>query len=190
MTEPTSWPVLLPNFAAHLSAAAERARDMKLDEPALRLSIEMARLGDADYRTSLVGEARAWRGARDRSTIYVFSSEAPIPQDLINMLRNGANEALRDIGQRRGFAKCNAREAGVCLYVGHSRTIEVRLRDHLGFGAAGTSSLQLSHWDGHPFETLTFTAYRLAVADDLLAQLLEEYLWDELAPLLGKRGGK
>ena len=146
--------------------------------------------GRRKLRPSLLDQVKAWRGGSNRSTIYVFSFEHAVPQNLITMLRNAADGALRKIDEARGFPKCNASGDSRCLYVGHSFRVETRLRDHLGFGPAGTSSLHLKHWDGHPHDTVTFTAYRLSSDDKLLAQLLEEYLWDELKPLLGKRGGK
>lgn len=98
--------------------------------------------------------------------------------------------SLRRIEKARGFPRCNASGDSRCLYVGHSFKLEARLRDHLGLGPAATSSLHLKHWDGHPHDTVTLTAYRLPSDDRLLAQLLEEYLWEELKPLLGKRGGR
>jgi hypothetical protein len=188
--DPAGWPRLLPSFATYLAEAARRADGLRLDEPRLQISIELSRLDDAEYRQSLLSGASAWRAGGDRSAIYVFSYNDPVPQKLVSTLRNSADGALRGIDEARGFPKCNARSESRCLYVGHSYKIETRLRDHLGFGAPGTSSLHLKHWDGHPHDEITFTAYRLPSQDKLLAQLLEEYLWDELKPLLGKRGGK
>lgn len=190
MDDPAGWPRLLPSFATYLTEAARRADGLRLDEPRLQISIEISRLDDAEYRQSLLSGASAWRAGGDRSAIYVFSYNDPVPQKLVSTLRNAADGALRGIDAARGFPKCNARSESRCLYVGHSYKIETRLRDHLGFGAPGTSSLHLKHWDGHPHDEITFTAYRLPSQDKLLAQLLEEYLWDELKPLLGKRGGK
>jgi len=183
------WPALLPGFAAHVVEAAERAKSLRVDEQMLQMSIIPTRLDDADYRDALLERARVWREGRDQSTIYVFSYGDLVSQYLISTLRNAADASLRSIGEARAFPKCNARGEGHCLYVGHSYKIETRLRDHLGFGAASTSSLHLKHWDGHPLDDITFTAHRLSTPDKLLAQFLEEYLWDELKPLLGKRGG-
>lgn len=187
---PADWPRLLPAFANHLGDAAERAADFRVDDDRLRIEIEPSRLDDDRYRGSLLDQAKAWRAGSDRSTIYVFSYEEPVPQALISTLRNAADGALRAIDKPRSFPRCNAVGESRCLYVGHSFKIESRLRDHLGFGPAGTSSLHLTHWDGHPHDAVTLTAYRTSFNDRLLAQLLEEYLWDELKPLLGKRGGK
>ncbi len=188
--DPANWPWLLPAFATHLADAAERATGMGVHETRLQIPIELSRLDDESYVQSLLDQVKAWRGGSNRSTIYVFSFEDAVPQNLITMLRNAADSALRKIDKARGFPKCNASGESRCLYVGHSFRVDTRLRDHLGLGPAGTSSLHLKHWDGHPHDTVTFTAYRLSSDDKLLAQLLEEYLWDELKPLLGKRGGK
>lgn len=188
--DPANWPRLLPAFATRLAEAAERATTMRVDEVRLQIPIELSRIGEEGYGQSLLDRVKAWRGGSSRSTIYVFSFEDAVPQDLVTTLRNAADVALRKIDEARGFPKCNSSGDSRCLYVGHSFRVETRLRDHLGLGPAGTSSLHLKHWDGHPHDTVTFTAYRLSSDDKLLAQLLEEYLWDELKPLLGKRGGK
>ncbi|TPG40523.1 hypothetical protein EAH79_11500 [Sphingomonas koreensis] len=188
--DPAGWPRLLPGFATYLAEAAQRADGLRLDEPRLQISIELSRLGDDEYRQSLLSRASAWRAGSGRSTIYVFSYDDPVPQELVSTLRNAADGSLRGIDEARSFPKCNACGESRCLYVGHSFKAETRLRDHLGFGAPGTSSLHLSYWDGHPHHSITFTAYRLPSHDKLLAQLLEEYLWYELKPLLGKRGGR
>lgn len=187
---PADWPILLPDFAAHLAETAARAADFRVEQPRLQVVIHLQRLNDVGYRGSVLDQARTWRGGSDKSVIYVFSFGADVPQDLIKVVRNAADGSLRGVDQARSFPKVNAAGDSRCLYVGHSFKIETRLRDHLGFGAASTSSLHLAHWDGHPHENLTLTAYRLSSNDRLLAQLLEEYLWDELKPLLGKRGGR
>jgi hypothetical protein len=183
---PADWPRLLPTFATHLVDAAERGADFRVDDDRLRIEIEPSRLNDDAYRASVLDQAKAWRAGSDRSAIYVFSYDEPVPQQLISTVRNAADGALRAINEPRGFPKCNTAGESRCLYVGHSFKIETRLRDHLGFGPAGTSSLHLIHWDGHPQDALTFTVYRMSSNDRLLAQLLR----DQLRPLLGKRGGK
>lgn len=190
MITANDWPLLLPEFATHIADAAKRADELGVDEPKLQMSIEFARLDNASYREALFERAKVWRGGSDNSTIYMFSYCDLVPQNLISNLRNTAKTSLTNIGKARGFSKCNARGEGLCLYVGHSYKVERRLRDHLGFGAPKTSSLRLKYWNGHPHDEITFTAHRLSAPDKLLAQLLEEYLWDELKPLLGKRGGR
>lgn len=184
------WAELLPEFARHIDQASERAKTLSFDDSKLQISFNPNKLQDDVYRTNLISRSREWRGGKDRSTIYVFSYSELVPQKLINTLRNCADESLKSIGQARAFPKCNDHVEGHCLYVGHSHKIEARFKDHLGFGAARTSSLHLNHWDGHPHDEIIFTARRLSSPDKLLAQLLEEFLWDELRPLLGKRSGK
>lgn len=185
-----SWAELLPKFATHIDHASERAKMLSFDDSQLEISFNPNILGDNCYRTDLISRVREWRGGLDRSTIYVFSYSELAPQDLITSLRNCADASLKTIGRARAFPRCNNHNEGSCLYVGHSYQIESRFKDHLGFGAASTSSLHLNHWEGHPHDEVIFSGRRLSSPDKLLAQLLEEYLWDELRPLLGKRSGK
>jgi hypothetical protein len=78
-----------------------------------------------------------------------------------------------------------------CLYVGGSRDLAKRFKEHLGFGSAATYALQLSHWAPSLLLNIRFSAalYPVATTNEVL-QLLEDTLWDKRKPMFGKRGGK
>ena len=119
------------------------------------------------------------KGAR---TIYCI--EAQQGADAAACLRAFA---ARPDGDRK-FARNNGIES-CCLYVGSSVHMAQRLKEHLGFGAAGTYALQLAYWAADLGCGFMLTC---ATYDDrtppLAIQTMEDALWDELRPMFGRRG--
>lgn len=183
------WQGVLPPFADHLAAATERARQLRIGEP-WRLAIEQSRLGDDPYRRDVVALAAAWRNRRKTSTVYVFAYNHPVPSSVLDPIVDDAQEACLAQATPRAFAQREGRADSRCLYVGHALRFDRRLREHLGDGARKTSALNLKHWALFPDGPLMLQAYAFADSDVPLARLFEEYLWDTLHPVLGRRGGR
>jgi hypothetical protein len=106
----------------------------------------------------IVDEVEQWSGPG--SYIYYFQClGAP---DLNLALDRFSACKLRDKGLR-SYAKSNS--PSMCLYVGGSKSIVSRLKQHLGYSAAkGTYSLQLLHWTSQLPLELTFACARYANA--------------------------
>ena len=78
-----------------------------------------------------------------------------------------------------------------CLYVGGSRGMRQRLKDHLGYGSISTYGLHLAHWTNHlPFELEFMCAKLQAGYDPGVYQLIEDALWDEMSPMFGRKDAK
>lgn len=107
--ELVDWTALLPSFSVHIEQASDRAKALSFDGPKLQISFEPAKLHDVDYLEKLIDRARIWRGGSGKSTIYVFNYNDPVPQELINTLRNSANDSLASVGRARAFPKCVGR---------------------------------------------------------------------------------
>ena len=75
------------------------------------------------------------------------------------------------------------------IYVGCSWGMFSRFKDHLGYGAKGTYALQFAHWAQELNLELEFVyaEYPQATPSKVL-QALEDMLWDNLKPMLGRRG--
>ncbi len=75
------------------------------------------------------------------------------------------------------------------IYVGCSWGMLSRFKDHLGYGAKGTFALQLAHWAQELNLELDFIGaeYPQETTSEVL-QALEDKLWDNLKPMLGRRG--
>jgi len=78
-----------------------------------------------------------------------------------------------------------------CLYVGSSITgIEKRINQHLGFSYDTTYSLQLNKWASAMRIAVTVKVFEIPTRDQQIVQIIEDYLWSQLFPVLGKKGGK
>jgi hypothetical protein len=87
----------------------------------------------------------------------------------------------------RAYPHLNAQRT--CLYVGSSRSLATRLRDHLGFGPKGTYALQLLHWAPPLSLQLEFVCARYAedTPTEVIAAL-EDTLWEARRPMFGRKG--
>lgn len=139
-----------------------------------------------DAGMQLVEEVKVWgRGSGQ----YIYHFQCTGTPDLALALHTFRSAKLRDKGLR-SYAKPN--EASPCLYVGGSKSIFARLKQHLGYSAAkGTYSLQLMHWATSLSLDITFSCARYSPeqAQDVL-QALEDTLWDISGPMLGRRGAR
>jgi len=101
-----------------------------------------------------------------------------------------ATEEIGAVSGKRAYSRFNGiNEESRCLYVGQSKDICKRLREHCGHGARRTYSLQLNHWAAtlHLPLRLHCAHYVNSVNNDML-QALEDRLWNELKPMFGRRG--
>jgi len=119
--------------------------------------------------------------------IYIFSIKGKEPLNLEEV-----EEAKTKLeGEEYKMFQINKDHFGKkkkCLYVGSSIDLKKRLKEHLGFNdAKKTYALHLNKWY-KPIEEVDVKIYR--VADEERRQLLEDLLWEEYKPLLGKQGKK
>lgn len=75
------------------------------------------------------------------------------------------------------------------LYVGGSSKLRTRFREHLGYGHRSVYAMQLAHWATICDVQLRFTAarYPAEYGNDVLGAL-EDQLWMQLSPMLGRQG--
>ena len=77
------------------------------------------------------------------------------------------------------------------MYVGSSEKVYQRLKEHLGFGAQGTYSLQLTCWaNSFDLEIEFECAKYSATIGRKVLQVLEDTLWAELLPMFGRQGAR
>ena len=76
------------------------------------------------------------------------------------------------------------------LYVGSSRKMAVRLREHLGFCSRKTYALKLSDW--YPAEELPIELVCATYGDETstVVASLEDALWEQLQPMFGRKGAR
>lgn len=74
------------------------------------------------------------------------------------------------------------------LYVGRSKTLRVRLRQHLGAEGRGVFSLHLQRWASSNDAMIQISILQFSGVDDLLVQAVEDGLWASLRPAFGRKG--
>lgn len=92
----------------------------------------------------------------------------------------------RVLGKTHNTSRYNAKHNSSTLYVGTSKNILQRLKQHLGDGNKRTYSLDLIHWFPKNID-LILDIY--SINHQEVIELVEQAIWDETKPLFGKRSG-
>jgi hypothetical protein len=168
----------LAELAASVSGAAPIAtRDWALTTNSPRYG------ADAEQ---IVKEVEMWAG-RASAFLYIFRLVPPHP--VLEEIARSFSAARAAQRGSRAYPRLNGPSA--CVYVGSSRKLHQRLREHFGFGSPTTYALQLRHWASDLELNLRIECARYP--DDLppdVMQSLEDTLWSRERPMLGRRGAK
>ncbi len=134
---------------------------------------------------SIINDVSQWVG-KGNITLYIIR----LVSEQINL--SAIEEAFKTAKAKkdgRAFPRFNGPSR--CFYVGSSRNLHQRLKDHLGYGAKSTFGLHLACWASHfPLELEFKCAKYQGGRDSRVYQALEDTLWDELSPMFGRRGAK
>jgi hypothetical protein len=146
--------------------------------------IDAEDLPDEAAASSLLKEVSEWAGASKACLYYFACRSADV--DLATVERAFTKAKDRKT-HKRAYPHLNA--PGTCLYVGSSRSLATRFRDHLGFGPKGTYALQLLHWAPPLSLQLEFVCARYAEdAPTEVIAALEDALWEARRPMFGRKG--
>lgn len=91
-------------------------------------------------------------------------------------------------GLTYNVSKFNKSHNNQTLYVGTSKDLATRIRQHLGYGPKKTYSLHLVTWFPKDID-LTINIYKVQTNYHLTTELIEQTIWDNLKPIFGKRSG-
>jgi hypothetical protein len=123
--------------------------------------------------------------------IYLYAIFLVTPNYEIDDLKEAFLRAKNAKKNDRAYARLNRNNTSKCFYVGSSRDLLTRLKQHLGYGPKGTFALQLAHW-ANPFELeleLQCAKYHPGLATGIY-QILEDTLWEDMRPMFGRKGMK
>lgn len=147
-------------------------------------SIDATALPGDDGVSSLIQEVSDWAGT-SKACLYYFECRST-GVDLAKVERAFAAAKARR-AHKRAYPHLNAQ--GTCFYVGSSRSLATRFRDHLGLGAKGTYALQLVHWAPPLSLQLEFVCAKYAEGTSPeVIQALEDTLWEARRPMFGRKG--
>lgn len=118
--------------------------------------------------------------------IYTFCLPGNFPLDSIYNRYKNAKESKKS---ERAYARLNRKSR--CLYVGSSKGLIPRIKQHLGFGPKGTFAMQLCYWCENLDLDITLNIYAFGNGISIKAfQAFEDGAWNSLKPMLGRQGKK
>lgn len=118
--------------------------------------------------------------------IYTFYLIDNSPLDSIY---NRYKNAKKSKKSERAYARLNRKSH--CLYVGSSKGLIPRIKQHLGFGPKGTYAMQLWYWCENLDLDITLNIYVFGNGISINAfQAFEDGAWNSLKPMLGRQGKK
>ncbi|MDR7037976.1 hypothetical protein J2X36_002731 [Methylobacterium sp. BE186] len=91
------------------------------------------------------------------------------------------------------YSRRNGPSSPDALYVGSSMSLPERISQHVGrvSGGAGTFSMRLNLWATSVDAQVELLLWRFeGLLDPLCLETIEQQMWDDYRPLLGKRSGR
>lgn len=132
---------------------------------------------------------------KEAEYIYVFAlaenNRVPV-EDLLAAFESarGFQDSDEYVG-KKNLCKSNMPSGDPwALYVGRSYKPRDRLKQHLSDSNSGTFAIHFASWASQLDIAVDFHLYRFSGLGNRVVQVLEDGLWDNLKPLLGKRGEK
>ena len=118
--------------------------------------------------------------------LYTFYLPDNFPTDNVYNRYKNAKESRKS---ERAYARLNTKST--CIYVGSSKGLIPRIKQHLGFGPKGTYAIQLCYWCENLNLEITLNIYAFDNSISMKAfQAFEDGAWNSLKPMLGKQGKK
>ncbi|WP_342244733.1 GIY-YIG nuclease family protein [Pseudomonas sp. OTU5201] len=130
-----------------------------------------------------------WAGRGKSTTPYLYQFSIT-DQALVPVLHDAFAEAKSSQRGQRAYARQQA--PSVTLYVGSSKALLERVKQHLGYGYQRTYALQLCHWLPTALPgSLELHAWRLtADTPGPVVQAIEDHLWLRQRPMFGRQGAR
>lgn len=134
----------------------------------------------------LVNEVSIWEKVQKSIFVYYFS----LAQDAdLEIVHKKITDAKKKKLFQRAYPRINSPSR--CLYVGSSRDIAKRIKEHLGYGYRKTYAMNLAFWcSGLNLDIdIVCMRYNPKIKKGII-QTFEDGLWDHLKPLLGRQGAR
>ena len=95
----------------------------------------------------------------------------------------------RILGKTHNTSRFNKDHNSKTLYVGSSKDINSRIKQHLGDGNKRTYSLDLIRWLPKGID-LKLDIFSMNLQEQDVIEIVEQGIWDELQPMFGKRSAQ
>jgi len=143
-------------------------------------------LQNARFVENFLNDIKKQINHKEYKYIYTFYLPDNFALDIICNRYKNAKETMKS---ERAYARLNKESR--CLYVGSSKGLIPRIKQHLGFGPKGTFAMQLCYWckDLDLDITLNIYAFGNGISTKVF-QAFEDGAWNFLRPMLGRQGKK
>jgi len=168
-----------------LTSIIDDMKNIQLEEQ-LSYKFNTNDLQNAQFVENFLSEIEKRINHKKYKYIYTFFLPGSFPTDKIY---NGYKNAKESKKSERAYARLNTKSA--CLYVGSSKGLIPRIKQHLGFGPKGTYAMQLCYWCENLDLEITLNIYAFDNGISIKAfQAFEDGAWNSLSPMLGRQGKK
>ena len=86
------------------------------------------------------------------------------------------------------ISRFNKKHSTKTIYVGTSKSIHSRIKQHFGYGPKRTYSMDLIHWFPEKIN-ISLSIYKVSTNNHFAIELIEQAIWDLKEPQFGKRSG-
>lgn len=137
----------------------------------------------------LLGDVPTGHRTADENADFVYVVRLLKPsKELVERIWDRLEKAR---GDERDYCQVNRNHDDPgAIYVGRSRTLRSRLRQHLGSESRRVYAMHMQRWAGKIDAEVSISYLRFDGAENLLVQAIEDGLWSSLKPALGKKGGR
>ncbi len=134
----------------------------------------------------LVNEISDWEKAQKFTVVYYFSLSKDADPEIVH---KKISDAKKRKFAKRAYPRVNPPSR--CLYVGGSRDIAKRVKEHLGFGNRKTYAMNIAFWCRNLNLDIDIVCmcYEPKISKEVI-QAFEDGLWEHFKPLLGRKGAR
>ena len=185
MFSDTDFNSTIESAKAQLRATAEALSNLATPEIKFR-SIKLTDLSNERIE-ELLKDIPTGYAKKDKETDFVYIIQASGPNgSKIFALKSTLEKSRKTAND---YSRVNQDHDNTnTIYVGRSKTIRARLRQHLGAESQGIFSLHLQRWAKNIDMEITIYLMSFIKSDDLLVQTIEDGLWNALKPAFGRKG--
>ena len=146
--------------------------------------IQTNSLAEDGQGPAIIDEVKEWY---EKKCLYLYTfqitSQNVAPLAVFSAYSDAKNGKKGD----RAYARLN--KESEWLYVGSSKLIYQRLKDHLGYSSKQTYAIHLAYWARSIDLEIKFECAKYPPGTSKIAlQVLEDTLWEELLPMFGRQG--
>lgn len=177
---------VLGQFADDLNQLAERLRTTQA-ESSHSVSLPLAQVR-AGYPPQALTGLDDWLEAAPAGAAYLYQFSVAPSVD-VQALHQAFERAKTLKTGNRAYARLQ--KPSHVLYVGSSSALSSRIKQHLGYGPQRTYAMQLSLWLPDWDDQLQIQAWRFAPSTPkAVLQAIEDSLWAQQQPMLGRQGAR